>query len=227
MKESWQGADAVMPSLSGPLLVHSWHTLAGIRAPEELAGALEAAAIGTADESWNFDFKLDRFDEFGRKMTPKEAFRELCHKFHGIFPSRSKQEARLKQWHEEQTALKVASGDTPLDAAAKMRDTQLRTATPFVVLSGRVSSAQVTDAASRYAQSEREAEAAPAPLRSALLGGGRAPPPPLSTGPLGGGALPPLEGVEKVRFMLGPGAPTGAKRPGGEAERGGAKHPRS
>jgi alpha-L-rhamnosidase len=39
MKESWQGADAVMPSLSGPLLVHSWHVLAGVRAPEALAGA--------------------------------------------------------------------------------------------------------------------------------------------------------------------------------------------
>ncbi len=39
MKESWQGADAVMPSLSGPLLLHSWHTLAGIRAAEDLAGA--------------------------------------------------------------------------------------------------------------------------------------------------------------------------------------------
>ena len=39
MKESWQGADAVMPSLSGPLLLHSWHTLAGIRAADDLAGA--------------------------------------------------------------------------------------------------------------------------------------------------------------------------------------------
>jgi alpha-L-rhamnosidase len=39
MKESWQGADAVMPSLSGPLLLHSWHTLAGLRAPEDLGGA--------------------------------------------------------------------------------------------------------------------------------------------------------------------------------------------
>jgi alpha-L-rhamnosidase len=39
MKESWQGADAVMPSLSGPLLVHSWHTLAGLRVAEGLAGA--------------------------------------------------------------------------------------------------------------------------------------------------------------------------------------------
>jgi alpha-L-rhamnosidase len=39
MKESWQGADAMMPSLVGPLLVHSYHTLAGVRASETLAGA--------------------------------------------------------------------------------------------------------------------------------------------------------------------------------------------
>ena len=39
MKESWQGADAMMPSLAGPLLLHSYHTLAGIRDPETLAGA--------------------------------------------------------------------------------------------------------------------------------------------------------------------------------------------
>ena len=39
MKESWQGADAMMPSLAGPLLVHSYHTLAGVRTAETLAGA--------------------------------------------------------------------------------------------------------------------------------------------------------------------------------------------
>jgi hypothetical protein len=38
-KESWQGADAMMPSLGGPLLVHSYHTLAGIRTAETLTGA--------------------------------------------------------------------------------------------------------------------------------------------------------------------------------------------
>ena len=38
-KESWQGSDAMMPSLSGPFLVHSYHTLAGIRTSETLAGA--------------------------------------------------------------------------------------------------------------------------------------------------------------------------------------------
>ena len=39
MKESWQGEDAVMPSLSGPLLVHSYATLAGVRTAEDLGGA--------------------------------------------------------------------------------------------------------------------------------------------------------------------------------------------
>ena len=39
MKESWQGADAMMPSLVGPLLVHSYHTLAGVRVAESLDGA--------------------------------------------------------------------------------------------------------------------------------------------------------------------------------------------
>ena len=39
MKESWQGADAMMPSLAGPLLVHSYHVLAGIRTAESLGGA--------------------------------------------------------------------------------------------------------------------------------------------------------------------------------------------
>jgi len=39
MKETWQGGDALMPSLAGPLLVHTYHTIAGIRVAEELAGA--------------------------------------------------------------------------------------------------------------------------------------------------------------------------------------------
>ncbi len=39
MKESWQGDDAIMPSLTGPLLVHSYHVLAGVRTAETLEGA--------------------------------------------------------------------------------------------------------------------------------------------------------------------------------------------
>jgi U4/U6.U5 tri-snRNP-associated protein 1 len=193
---------------------------------DRIAVAVEADAIGTSDPNYNFNFKLDRFDEFGRKMTPKEAFRELCHKFHGIFPSRGKQEARLRQWHEEQARLKASTGDTALESAEKMRAAQLRTATPFVVLSGSIKSAQVTDASSRYATAERAEASLAAPARAAPeedAGGYGAVRP---AGPVGGGA--PLEGAEKVRFMLGmPGAGAGKRGAPGAAGNHAAKRPRT
>jgi alpha-L-rhamnosidase len=39
MKETWQGGDALMPSLAGPLLLHSYHTIGGLRTAEILSGA--------------------------------------------------------------------------------------------------------------------------------------------------------------------------------------------
>jgi U4/U6.U5 tri-snRNP-associated protein 1 len=38
-------------------------------------------------------------------MTPKEAFRQLCYKFHGIKASKNKQEKRIKKYLEEQKIL--------------------------------------------------------------------------------------------------------------------------
>ena len=40
---------------------------------------------------------IERRDEFGRIMTPKEAFRMISHKFHGKGPGKKKQEKRMKQ----------------------------------------------------------------------------------------------------------------------------------
>jgi len=40
--------------------------------------------------------KLEYRDEFGRKLTQKEAFRQLSYKFHGYGPSQKKKEKRLK-----------------------------------------------------------------------------------------------------------------------------------
>jgi U4/U6.U5 tri-snRNP-associated protein 1 len=48
---------------------------------------------------------LTRKDEFGRVMTPKEAFRQLCYKFHGIKASKNKQEKRIKKYLKEQKIL--------------------------------------------------------------------------------------------------------------------------
>ena len=206
------GAAATQGALSEGV---TWAGRTNDKKKDRVAVAVEADAIGTADPRYNFNFKLDRFDEFGRKMTPKEAFRELCHKFHGIFPSRGKQEARLRQWHEEQARLKASTGDTALESAEKLRAAQLRTATPFVVLSGSIKSAQVTDASSRYATADRAEVALAAPARGARdeedAGGYGAVRP---AAPAGG--APPLEGAEKVRFMLGMPA-AGAKRGAGGA----------
>ncbi|PON80310.1 SNU66/SART1 family [Parasponia andersonii] len=35
---------------------------------------------------------IERKDEFGRTLTPNEAFKLFCHEFHGIRPGKKKQE---------------------------------------------------------------------------------------------------------------------------------------
>ncbi|CAN0878384.1 SART-1 family protein DOT2 [Linum grandiflorum] len=47
------------------------------------------------------DIRIERTDEFGRIMTPKEAFRVISHRFHGKGPGKMKQEKRMKQYQEE------------------------------------------------------------------------------------------------------------------------------
>jgi U4/U6.U5 tri-snRNP-associated protein 1 len=207
---------------------------------EAVRVATEAAGIATRDASWQFDFKLDRFDEFGRKMTPKEAFRELCHRFHGIFPSKSKQEARLKQWHEEQKQLKARDNDTPLASAEHMRAATQRTATPFVVLSGSVKSSQVSDARGHYAVAADEQLLGLQQQQQQQGGGGQAPGGGdargailQDTGVITAAALagqpPPLEGAAKVSFMLNlpQGGAGGVKRPGGGQDGGASKRQRT
>lgn len=57
--------------------------------------------IGNSAPSGVPDVNITYKDEFGRVLTPKEAFRELCYNFHGIRPSKNKREKRLKQYLEE------------------------------------------------------------------------------------------------------------------------------
>ena len=52
---------------------------------------------------------LTRKDEFGRVMTPKEAFRQLCYKFHGIKASKNKQEKKIKKYLEEQKMMEMGN----------------------------------------------------------------------------------------------------------------------
>lgn len=80
---------------------------------------------------------LTRRDEFGRVMTPKEQFRQLCYAFHGKPPSKNKQEKRLRKYQEELAVKKMEAGDTPLNSVHRLRDAQGATGEAFLVLSGR------------------------------------------------------------------------------------------
>lgn len=44
------------------------------------------------------NIRIDKYDEFGRKMTPREAFRHLSHRFHGKMPGKKKTEKRLQKY---------------------------------------------------------------------------------------------------------------------------------
>jgi len=102
------------------------------------------------------EIHIERTDEFGRTLTPKEAYRILSQKFHGVEPGKMKQEKRRKQFHEELKLKQIQSSYTPLLFAERMREVQACTKTPYVVLSGRVKPGQTRDPKSGFATVEKD-----------------------------------------------------------------------
>merc|ERR1719191_2310306 len=49
---------------------------------------------------------LRRTDDYGRVLTAKEAFRELCYHFHGKHPSKNRLNKRAKQYVRDLTGKK-------------------------------------------------------------------------------------------------------------------------
>ncbi|RRT76801.1 hypothetical protein B296_00006056 [Ensete ventricosum] len=94
--------------------------------------------VGLSDDGGTKEIRIERTDEFGRIMTPKEAFRMLSHKFHGKGPGKMKQEKRMKQYQEDLKTKQMKASDTPLLAVEKMREAQAQLKTPYLVLSGHV-----------------------------------------------------------------------------------------
>jgi hypothetical protein len=78
-------------------------------------------------------------------MTPKEAFRDLSHKFHGKGPGKMKLEKRQKKYQDDLKTKQMKSSDTPLMSAEKMREAQARGQTPYLVLSGNAKSGYVVN----------------------------------------------------------------------------------
>ncbi|POO02164.1 SNU66/SART1 family [Trema orientale] len=102
------------------------------------------------------DIRIERTDEFGRILTPKEAFRILSHKFHGKGPGKMKQEKRMKQFQEELKLKQMKSSDTPSLSVERMREAQAQLKTPYLVLSGHVKPGQTSDPRSGFATVEKD-----------------------------------------------------------------------
>jgi len=82
--------------------------------------------------------RLDYLDEYGKKMTQKEAFRRLSYRFHGKEPGKNKQEKKIKKVGEEKRRKNMSEDDTPLMSVSAMKKTLQKTGQPFVFMDGNI-----------------------------------------------------------------------------------------
>ncbi|EGN99241.1 hypothetical protein SERLA73DRAFT_108641 [Serpula lacrymans var. lacrymans S7.3] len=95
----------------------------------------EARANLEMFKNYKPDVNIVYYDEFGRALTPKEAWKALSHKFHGKGSGRMKTEKRLKKVAEEKKKEAMASGDTPLSMSKAFQIRQEKTGQAHFVLS--------------------------------------------------------------------------------------------
>lgn len=95
----------------------------------------EAKAALEEFKHYRPEVELKYHDEFGREMTPKEAWKSLSHRFHGKTSGRMKTEKRLKKIEEERKAKAMLAGDTPLGMGAAFQKRQEKTGQAHMVLS--------------------------------------------------------------------------------------------
>ncbi|MEW5309033.1 MAG: hypothetical protein WDW38_000945 [Sanguina aurantia] len=149
---------------------------------EHIARAVEAA--------------LTTRDQYGRVLTPKERFRELCYKFHGIQPSKNKIDKRIRQDTEEIIVKKAATSERPSDELEAMRELQKSSGSAYIVLSGKGAPTRAAGAPLKRPKNGMDSEGrstVPPPVPRAKKAGGAG---------LDGG-MTPLEGDRKVEALLG------------------------
>ncbi|KAH7915621.1 SART-1 family-domain-containing protein [Hygrophoropsis aurantiaca] len=95
----------------------------------------EARANEEAFKNYKPDVNIVYYDEFGRSLTPKEAWKALSHKFHGKGSGKMKLEKRLKKIAEEKKKEAMVSGDTPLSMNRAFQIRQEKTGQAHFVLS--------------------------------------------------------------------------------------------
>ncbi|KAL0410316.1 UNVERIFIED_CONTAM: SART-1 family protein DOT2 [Sesamum latifolium] len=112
--------------------------------------------VGIYDNDAAKEIRIERTDEYGRILTPKEAFRLLSHKFHGKGPGKMKQEKRMRQYQGELKVKQMKNADTPSLSVERMREAQAKLQTPYLVLSGHVKPGQSSDPRNSFATVEKD-----------------------------------------------------------------------
>ncbi|GAA6048281.1 hypothetical protein JCM3770_006518 [Rhodotorula araucariae] len=77
---------------------------------------------------------LSYHDEFGRDLTPKEAWKQLNYDFHGHGSGAKKTDKRLKKIENERKQAAMAAGDTPLSTAAAFSARAEKTGSATMIL---------------------------------------------------------------------------------------------
>ncbi|EJD49079.1 SART-1 protein [Auricularia subglabra TFB-10046 SS5] len=95
----------------------------------------EAREAAEHFKNYKPDVNIVYYDEFGRALSMKEAWKALSHRFHGKMPGRMKQEKRLKKIAEEKKREAMASGDTPLNMNRAFQARQEKAGQAHMVLS--------------------------------------------------------------------------------------------
>ncbi|KAJ3999446.1 SART-1 family-domain-containing protein [Lentinula boryana] len=160
------------------------------------------------------DVNIVYYDEHGRTLTPKEAWKALSHKFHGKGSGKMKTEKRLKKIEEEKKQLAMASGDTPLSMSAAFQQRQQKAGQAHFVLSvgNRGAVPQVADfldaqplskGKTEKMKKKKETKSAKAAMESGIM---------TLPGPLANGDSPAPSGFTSVGSNGSPGPRAGFSR---------------
>ncbi|GIL64767.1 hypothetical protein Vafri_18646 [Volvox africanus] len=150
-------------------------------------------------------------DKYGRVLTPKERFRQICYSFHGIKPSKNKIDKQMQRDSEEIAIKKAATTEDPSKELDRLRAVQRVTGSAYVVLSGKNAGlpAVLPGSAGADGRADSDDEGDGTERRRKPAKGGMPPPggpvhPTVGVARGGGvGNLTPLLGDRKVEAMLG------------------------
>ncbi|EPQ27697.1 uncharacterized protein PFL1_04835 [Pseudozyma flocculosa PF-1] len=95
----------------------------------------EARSAQDRFKDYKPDVDIQYHDEFGRQLTPHEAWKQLSHVFHGKKPGAKKIEKRLKKIEDEKKRQRASAGDTPSGMLAAFQSRAERTGQAHMVLS--------------------------------------------------------------------------------------------